>query len=438
MKQSTLEKISQFAYSYPATILNTYQLASQVMGKVYGHFVECGVAAGAQIAAMKAALEDNHHHKAIYAFDSYEGIPLACEKDEQQPGIGAIAHDPTTPERDRLVSSGVTVHDVDSVKRNLTNLGLGLDNIFFIKGWFQDTLPEWADKIEAISLLRLDGDLYESTLVCLRYLYNKVSPGGVIIIDDYALPGCKKAVDEFFTSSGMPLPEIVPVEYAHGPVYFIKPEEHQSKSESLPKVTEPIFDASLYNEEFFEWHLKHAHEYSMRNMEWLLEEYPHIQDVIDFGCGIGSYLLAASKKIDVFWGIDIGYEQARKYIDPEILPFIHQGDCCEEQNIFNADLILCIETAEHIPPSKSEQLVRNLVRNTTEYGMIIFSAAPPGQQGTGHINCQPKSFWIELFDKYGAYVHNEDTEKIKSAWLSQGCPQYIHDNLLVLKVVDKF
>jgi hypothetical protein len=65
--------------------------------------------------------------------------------------------------------------------------------------------------------LRLDGDLYESTEICLKYLYPKVSVGGVVIIDDYALDGAKMAVCDYFNDN---VPEMKLID--GGVVYFIK------------------------------------------------------------------------------------------------------------------------------------------------------------------------------------------------------------------------
>jgi hypothetical protein len=70
------------------------------------------------------------------------------------------------------------------------------DKVNFIKGWFKDTLTK--APIEKLAVLRLDGDLYESTMDALNPLYDKVSPGGFIIVDDYlAFLPCKLAIDEF-------------------------------------------------------------------------------------------------------------------------------------------------------------------------------------------------------------------------------------------------
>jgi O-methyltransferase len=72
-------------------------------------------------------------------------------------------------------------------------------------GWFQDTVPAAAEKIGPIALLRLDGDRYDSTKVCLESLYSNVRRGGIVVIDDYGqFEGCRRAVDEF--TSKMPIP----------------------------------------------------------------------------------------------------------------------------------------------------------------------------------------------------------------------------------------
>lgn len=207
-----LEQVAQMAYSTKATVFNTYALALEAV-LIPGCFVECGVGAGAQLMAMALT----YSSKQIYGFDSFEGIPLSGKHDDQQPGIGVATHNTHAPVKERLVSSGVTVHSVDNVLGNFEKQEIGAAKIKLVKGWFQHTLPK-ADT-GPIALLRLDGDLYESTLVCLEYLYPLVSPGGIVIIDDYALPGCMKAVHNYFNDD---LPHIISVEGGEGVVYFYK------------------------------------------------------------------------------------------------------------------------------------------------------------------------------------------------------------------------
>lgn len=208
-----LKLISTIAYSTKNTLLNTYELAVKMLN-VNGCFVECGIGAGAQIMAMQLA--SNGSGKTIYAFDSFEGIPMAGPHDWTQPGIGKPTHNKYAPVEERLVSSGITKHSDKNVLENFDQFGISLSDIYFIKGWFQDTLDKFYTG--PISLLRLDGDLYESTMICLDRLYPLVEIGGIVIIDDYALHGCKKAVKDYFNQ----LPEVVDVKGSNGVVYFFK------------------------------------------------------------------------------------------------------------------------------------------------------------------------------------------------------------------------
>lgn len=83
----------------------------------------------------------------------------------------------------------------EEVEANFRRYGLLDGQVRFLKGWFADTLP--GAPIERLAILRLDGDMYSSTIQTLDALYAKVSPGGYVIVDDYILAGCRKAVDDF-------------------------------------------------------------------------------------------------------------------------------------------------------------------------------------------------------------------------------------------------
>lgn len=181
-------------YSSQEVLDFTYECAIKCMS-IKGDFVECGVAAGSQLAMMKQALVDEGVNKHVYGFDSFEGIPYATMEDDQQPGIGDI--DKT--KLGLLQSTGISSHSIDNVIENFNKFEVPLDGVSLVKGWFQDTVREKAKEIKSISLLRLDGDLYSSTKECMRYLFSKLSHGGILIIDDYQLNGCKKAVHEFIS-----------------------------------------------------------------------------------------------------------------------------------------------------------------------------------------------------------------------------------------------
>ena len=186
------------------------------------------------------------------------------------------------------------------------------------------------------------------------------------------------------------------------------------------------FDIKLYNEGFFEWHLVYARDYSIKTMLWFIEKYKP-ESVIDFGCGIGSYLEAAYSKGLRIKGIDISYH-AFKFTPEHIRPFISYKDCTKEIVTWGYDCALSFETAEHIDPAGTDQFIDNIKRAASKY--ILFTAAPPGQEGCGHINLHPREYWIE---KFGLPVDEEMTKDIADNWALLGCPPYISKNLIVFK-----
>jgi hypothetical protein len=168
--QKQLNKYAELALCKLPTIYNTYQLAAECKD-IGGDFVECGVFAGSQLAAMRLA-----DPRAIHAFDSFEGIPAAGIEDGN----------------DGKLIEFKSVCSLEQVKEYMDMWGI--EGIVYHKGWFKDTVPQYEGKI---ALLRLDGDLYSSTKMCLEHLYPKLVKGGYLIIDDYALNGCRQAVDEY-------------------------------------------------------------------------------------------------------------------------------------------------------------------------------------------------------------------------------------------------
>lgn len=196
---------------------------------------------------------------------------------------------------------------------------------------------------------------------------------------------------------------------------------------------ENLFDLSLYNDEFFEWHFKYAREYSIKTMDYYCQKYKP-ESVIDFGCGIGSYLESAyNNGIRDLKGYDIGVPYAQKYIPKEIQEYIHFKDCTEPILGNFYDCVISFETIEHIEPSGSKAFLDNLVWHLKDWGRILFTAAPPGQDGCGHINCQTREYWLKEFDRRYCEEDTEMTDDLKNAWATMGCPSYIINNLIVLK-----
>lgn len=168
--------------------LNNIQFCIEEVLKnnIPGDIIETGVWRGGSVILMRAILKAyNITNKIIWVADSFEGLPFPnCEKYPSDSGLDWIHNFPYLQ-----VS-------LESVMNNFNKYALLDNQVKFLKGWFKDTLP--VVPIEKLALIRLDGDLYESTMDALVNLYPKLSVGGYIIIDDYgALETCKKAVDDF-------------------------------------------------------------------------------------------------------------------------------------------------------------------------------------------------------------------------------------------------
>lgn len=189
-----LQYAERIAYSSKETLKFTYDMAVKY-AYAEGYFVECGIGAGAQIIAMAYAAP----HQDIYAFDSYEGIPLPSNRDDQMPGIRFLSKYEQSklpnPGEQILETTGATSVSLEDVKKHIIDSGVVTSNINFIKGWFEDTVKEFHGPI---ALLRLDGDLYNSTYVCLEHLFPNVIEAGIVIVDDWSLKGCQDACKEYF------------------------------------------------------------------------------------------------------------------------------------------------------------------------------------------------------------------------------------------------
>lgn len=187
-----LKQVAKAALSSLETLYATYDLCRNVIErKIPGDFVECGVFGGAQCAAMAKALMDTYrvalNAPRVHLFDSFAGIPAGGEHD------AGWTHPPGT--------SACSLRDVAI---NLAQWGVNPDFLIYHHGLFSETIPKYCfDRVTdfsapwQISVLRIDCDLYESTKTCLEFLYPRVSPGGWVICDDFALPGARKAVLDY-------------------------------------------------------------------------------------------------------------------------------------------------------------------------------------------------------------------------------------------------
>jgi len=134
----------------------------------------------------------------LHFFDSFQGLPnpVASEYESWMLDSWGISKEDANGS---LVGTNALVATQQQVEEAVIKIGGYPEKLIkFHVGWFQDTVPPASKEIGPIALLRLDGDLYESTMVCLRDLYPLVVDGGFVIIDDYGLSGCRRAIEDYF------------------------------------------------------------------------------------------------------------------------------------------------------------------------------------------------------------------------------------------------
>jgi O-methyltransferase len=144
----------------------------------------------------------------VWLFDSFEGLPEPTAADGALAVEYAGGHSAGA-----LRSINQCVGPLASVEELLfETLRIDRKRVEIRKGWSQETLPQASREIGPIAVLRLDGDWYDSTRVCLDHLYDSVVPGGYVIIDDYGYwEGCRRAVDEFLAARRLRV-TLVPVD----------------------------------------------------------------------------------------------------------------------------------------------------------------------------------------------------------------------------------
>lgn len=167
---------------------------------IEGGFVECGVWRGGMSMLMaKRAAAVNQPNRPMFLYDTFEGMSEPSEHDRDKHGkeaAGLLANSTRTDEE----SSVWAYASKNAVETNFENCGIDLQDVNFVKGKVEDTIPMTLPG--KISILRLDTDWYESTLHELEHLYPLLEPGGVLLIDDYGYwQGCRRAVDEYFSKS---------------------------------------------------------------------------------------------------------------------------------------------------------------------------------------------------------------------------------------------
>lgn len=168
---------------------------------VPGDFIETGVWRGGASILMRGVLKVRGvTDRIVWAADSFEGLP--------PPDIAKYPQD----EGYQFHQFKELAVSLEQVQENFRRYGLLDEQVRFLKGWFRDTLP--GAPVRSLAILRLDGDLYESTSDALTHLYPKLELGGYAIIDDFGdVQGCQQAVLDYRAAHGI-TEEIIPIDWA--------------------------------------------------------------------------------------------------------------------------------------------------------------------------------------------------------------------------------
>jgi O-methyltransferase len=177
----------------PERIKNLCRLARRIdRENIPGDVIECGVCNGGSAAVLARFATRSRLNRTVWLLDSFQGMPEITAED----GVG-VGDDPAEGHVGKEVGDPTRVKDV------LTSVRADLERVRIVPGWFQDTFASVTAK--EIAILNIDADWYESVKLCLNTFYDRVVSGGFVSFDDYGhWPGCRRAVDEFFQTRGLP------------------------------------------------------------------------------------------------------------------------------------------------------------------------------------------------------------------------------------------
>ena len=199
-----LRRVSPYTLTTPERIWAAANAARYVVrANIPGDIMECGTWRGGSLMAMALGLlDEGARDRGIWGFDTFAGMTRPEEVDVDLTGMTAAEEFERTATGDD--SSTWCAASEDDVRDNVLKTGYPADRVQLVAGKVEDTIPHEA--LGQIALLRLDTDWYQSTRHEMEHLWPRLSPGGVLIVDDYGhWQGSRKAVDEYFESNGITL-----------------------------------------------------------------------------------------------------------------------------------------------------------------------------------------------------------------------------------------
>ncbi len=202
------------------------------------------------------------------------------------------------------------------------------------------------------------------------------------------------------------------------------------KRKKYKKSLSNLFNIDCYDHNFFEDHV--ALKLAYKDLANIISSSFDLGKVCDIGCGNGYLINYLFQK-----GVEVrGYDSSKSalnYIEPELQNKVKIINFSQVQDLPSCETAISIEVAEHIHKKYSDNFIKNITNIATKN--IIFSAAKPGQWGDGHINCQPQSYWIDLFNqngwKYKLKVSNNFNECIGNSQKINSLLYWLPGNFMI-------
>jgi len=197
-----ISKVSDYTITSPERIFSLYEAVKYIVkNNISGDIVECGVyKGGSMMTVAYALLSMQERNRQLYLYDTFEGMSEPDDRDIDWLGRTAVEQLALKPKE--AEGSYWVYSPLNNVKKAMELTQYPTDKIIYIKGKVEDTLPKSIPK--KISLLRLDMDWYQPTYHSLLHLFPLLSPGGVLLIDDYGhWQGAREAVDRYIKENNL-------------------------------------------------------------------------------------------------------------------------------------------------------------------------------------------------------------------------------------------
>lgn len=195
------------------------------------------------------------------------------------------------------------------------------------------------------------------------------------------------------------------------PAETLTPEEIALMSLRDQAIRGLAYDPTIYDKEWL-GHQAWQHPWCQKLMGWFVGEHGPFETSLDLGAGDGGYSYVMGEMGTDAWAIEVSSD-ATDIMHESVQCAIH--DLREPLHLGRQfELIICLEVAEHLPESAADTLCDTIGKHASK--LLLFSSAPPGQGGHGHINLQPFEYWQSRLETRGLVYNHDETMRLRQAW----------------------